>query len=632
MSFFKQGYLKLPVLFYDILAIPMAWYFAYWARSNMQFFPNALLPGQSGKTLMVLICLQVICYHHFKVYRGLWRYASIDDVERIVRAVASASILIIPIIYLSLLDQIPRSILPLYAITLMTLLFGGRFCVRHIWDKQQKKSKDKNVQRVFIIGAGRAGESLIRELKRLPNYHPVGVVDDSLNKHGLDIHGVRVLGTIRELPQLVSVHEIDLLLIAIPSASSSLMRRIVKYCNQTGLPYRTLPSVQSIASGRIEVNALRTVNLEDLLGRAQVKICWDQIKTNIQYKRVLVTGGGGSIGSELCRQIANLQPESLLILDSNEYNLYKIEQEFQSEFPDTNIQIALMSVTDVAGIRAIFSDFKPQIVFHAAAYKHVPMLEKQIRMAVYNNVLGTQLIAETSVDMGVDKFILISTDKAVNPTNVMGATKRVAEIYCQNLNRRVKTQFITVRFGNVLGSTGSVVPLFQQQLSEGGPLTVTHPDIQRYFMTIPEATQLILQAMILGQGGEIFVLDMGDPIKISYLAEQMIRLSGKEPGTDIKIHYTGLRPGEKLTEELFHGSEQLVETDHEKLFQAQHREIDWNELIHVFKLIHHAIDMVHEKELFILLKNLVPEFQLQDQSNPLVYKINEPVSSSEVFL
>lgn len=613
MSFFKQGYLKLPVLLYDILAIPMAWYFAYWARANMQFFPNALLREQSGKTLLVLICLQVACYHHFKVYRGLWRYASIDDVERIVRAVASASILIIPIIYLSLLDQIPRSILPLYAITLITLLFAGRFCVRHLWDKRQKKSKGKDVQRVFIIGAGRAGESLIRELKRLPNYLPVGIVDDSLNKQGLDVHGVRVLGTIRELPSLLEQHKVDLLLIAIPSASSSLMRRIVKYCNQTGLPYRTLPSVQSIASGRIEINALRTVNLEDLLGRAQVKICWEQIKTNIQHKRVLVTGGGGSIGSELCRQIANLQPESLLILDSNEYNLYKIEQEFQTQYPDTPIQIALMNVTDTAGIRALFLDFRPQIVFHAAAYKHVPMLENQIRMAVHNNVLGTQLIAETSVQVGVDKFILISTDKAVNPTNVMGATKRIAEIYCQNLNKRVTTQFITVRFGNVLGSTGSVVPLFQQQLSQGGPLTVTHPDIQRYFMTIPEATQLILQAMILGQGGEIFVLDMGDPIKISYLAEQMIRLSGKEPGKDIQICYTGLRPGEKLTEELFHGSEQLVETDHEKLFQAQHRELDWNELTNVFKLIHHAIERVQVEELFILLKNLVPEFQIQNQ-------------------
>lgn len=611
MQFFKQGYSKFLALFYDIMAIPVAWYFAYWARANMQFLSHSILQTQSSKTLLTLICLQVGCYYHFKVYRGLWRYASIDDVARIVRSVLSASILIIPIIYLSLLDHIPRSILPLYAITLITLLFGGRFCVRHIWDKRQKRSESKDIQRVFVIGAGAAGESLIRELKRIPNYLPVGVIDDSVAKLGVDIHGVRVLGEICDLPALVSRHRVDLLIIAIPSASSSLMRRIVMYCNQTNLPYRTLPSMQSIASGRVEINALRTVNLEDLLGRAQVKIDWDQIKADVENKRVLVTGGGGSIGSELCRQIANLQPERLLILDNNEYNLYKIEQEFQTEYPDTQIEIALLHITDAAGIDHLFQSFKPEIVFHAAAYKHVPMLETHVRMAAHNNVLGTQLLAEASVRVGVKKFILISSDKAVNPTNIMGATKRVAEIYCQNLSKRVSTQFITVRFGNVLGSTGSVVPLFQQQLSQGGPLTVTHPDIQRYFMTIPEATQLILQAMVLGSGGEIFVLDMGDPIKISYLAEQMIRLSGKEPGKDIEICYTGLRPGEKLTEELFHGSEKLVETDHKKLFKAQHRTIDWEELTEAFKLIRSSIENVQNDEILILLKNLVPEFQVQ---------------------
>ncbi len=611
MQFFKQGYSKFLALFYDIMAIPVAWYFAYWARANMQFFNHSILQTQSSKTLLTLICLQVGCYYHFKVYRGLWRYASIDDVARIVRSVVCASLLIIPIIYLSLWNHIPRSILPLYAITLITLLFGGRFCVRHIWDKRQKRSENKDIQRVFVIGAGAAGESLIRELKRIPNYLPVGVIDDSVAKLGVDIHGVRVLGEIRHLPELVKRHRVDLLMIAIPSASSSLMRRIVMYCNQTNLPYRTLPSMQSIASGRVEVNALRTVNLEDLLGRAQVKIHWDHIKADVENRRVLVTGGGGSIGSELCRQIAGLKPERLLILDNNEYNLYKIEQEFQTEYPHTSIEIALLHITDAAGIEHLFQSFKPEIVFHAAAYKHVPMLETQIRMAAHNNVLGTQLLAEASVRIGVKKFILISTDKAVNPTNIMGATKRVAEIYCQNLSKRVSTQFITVRFGNVLGSTGSVVPLFQQQLSQGGPLTVTHPDIQRYFMTIPEATQLILQAMVLGVGGEIFVLDMGDPIKISYLAEQIIRLSGKEPGKDIEICYTGLRPGEKLTEELFHGSEKLVETDHEKLFKAQHRAIDWDELINAFQLIRSSIEKVQNDEILILLKNLVPEFQIQ---------------------
>lgn len=608
MLFLKKGYSKLPTLAFDFLAIPIAWYFAYWLRANMQFLPSGLLKPQSLYTLAVLIVVQVGCYYRFKVYRGLWRFSSIDDVERIIRSVISAVILIIPVLYLSMLDRLPRSILPLYAITLVTLLCGGRLCVRQLWDKRYNSLKTNEVKRVLIIGAGQAGESLLRDLKRSPAYLPIGMLDDNLSKRGLDIHGVLVLGTIAELPKLVIEHHIDLIFIAIPSAGSSLMRRVVNYCEQTGIPFRTLPSIQTIASGRVEVNSLRTVNIEDLLGRDQVIIHWDKIESNIHDKRVLVTGGGGSIGSELCRQIALFKPSKLLILDNNEFNLYSIEQEFITKFPDVAIQLALMNVTDVIGIDHLFGTFKPEIVFHAAAYKHVPMLETQIRVAVYNNVIGTQIIAEASVKVHAAKFILISSDKAVNPTNVMGTTKRAAEIYCQNLNKRVRTQFITVRFGNVLGSTGSVVPLFQQQLDNGGPLTVTHPDMQRYFMTIPEATQLILQAMVNGQGGEIFVLDMGDPIKISYLAEQMIRLTGKEPGKDIHIKYTGLRPGEKLFEELFHDSELLVETEHEKLFQAQFRQIDWNELSDVFRLINQACATQQTDELLVLLKNLVPEF------------------------
>ncbi|MDP3561864.1 MAG: nucleoside-diphosphate sugar epimerase/dehydratase [Legionellaceae bacterium] len=608
MLFWKKGYLKLPTLAYDIIAIPIAWYFAYWLRSNMQFLPHGLLKSQSLYTLALLIVVQVGCYYHFKVYRGLWRFSSIDDVERIVRSVLSTTILVIPILYLSMLDHIPRSILPLYSITLVILLCGGRFCVRHFWDKRLNVSKTNDVQRVFIIGAGQAGESLLRELKRLPNYLPIGMIDDSLNKRGLDIHGVRVLGTISDLPNLAIINHIDLIFIAIPSASSSLMRRIVNYCEQTKIPFRTLPSMQAITSGRVEVNLLRTVSIEDLLGRDQVKIHWDKIAANIENKRVLVTGGGGSIGSELCRQIASFKPSKLLILDSNEFNLYNIEREFQIQFPNILIELTLVNVTDVVGVNHVFESFKPEIVFHAAAYKHVPMLEGQIRVAVQNNVIGTQIVAQASVEVGAAKFILISSDKAVNPTNVMGTTKRVAEIYCQNLDKRVATEFITVRFGNVLGSTGSVVPLFQQQLERGGPLTVTHPDMQRYFMTIPEATQLILQAMVNGQGGEIFVLNMGDPVKISYLAEQMIRLMGKEPGKDIEIKYTGLRPGEKLFEELFHDSELLVETEHEKLFQAKYRETDWNELTDALHLIHQACESQQTEELLFLLKNLVPEF------------------------
>ena len=462
--------------------------------------------------------------------------------------------------------------------------------------------------RVLIVGAGQAAESLIRDLKRSSAYLPLGIVDDSQRKRGLEVHGVRVLGTIPSLPEWVRNYNIDMIFIAIPSAGSHAMRRIVEYCELCAIPFHTLPSLHALATGQVEVNALRQVNIDDLLGRDPVHLNWDKIAVAIHGMRVLVTGGGGSIGSELCRQIMALQPAKLMVVDSCEYNLYRIDQELRAQNPMAMIQRALISVTDAVAVDEVFSQFKPDIVFHAAAYKHVPLLEDQIRIAVQNNVLGTQIVAQASVTVGAEKFILISTDKAVNPTNIMGTTKRVAEIYCQNLNADVNTQFITVRFGNVLGSMGSVVPLFQKQLEQGGPLTVTHPDIERYFMTIPEASQLILQAMVSGLGGEIFVLDMGEPIKISYLAEQMIRLAGKIPGKDIQIQYTGLRPGEKLFEELFHDSEKLEQTVHEKLFKARFREIDWEALTQTLRMMNTACMVHQDDELLILLKSLVPEF------------------------
>jgi len=607
--YWKKIYSKLPVISFDTLSIPLAWYLAYWLRYNMHPFPTSLTTTYSLTALSILTIIQVACYYHFKVYRGLWRFSSLNDVARILRAVTCAIILVIPVLYLtSLLQHIPRSVLPLYGIILVTLLCGARLLLRSHWDKRSKHQDLGEIKRVLIVGAGQAGEGLIRDLKRMQSYYPVGLVDDNPRKRGLEVHGVRVLGTISKLDDLVIKHQVDLIFIAIPSARSAAMRKIVNQCERCNIPFRTLPSIQALASGRVEVNALREVNIEDLLGRDQVKLNWDKIAANIQGRRVLVTGAGGSIGSELCRQIMALHPETLLVLDNNEFNLYKIEQELNAYFPEIKVEIGLVSVTDSVAIKHIFQQFKPEIVFHAAAYKHVPMLEEQVRVAVQNNVLGTQIVAEASAAVLALKFILISTDKAVNPTNVMGTTKRVAEIYCQNLNSRVSTQFITVRFGNVLGSVGSVVPLFQKQLQSGGPLTVTHPDIQRYFMTIPEASQLILQAMVNGTGGEIFVLDMGEPIKIKYLAEQMIRLAGKEPGKDISIQYTGLRPGEKLFEELFHASEQLVQTEHEKLFKAKFRQMDWHELTQTMRMLIAASTAHQDDELLVLLKSLVPEF------------------------
>lgn len=609
---------KLPTLAFDVLAIPVAWYLAYWLRYNMHPFPKSVFSVDSLNAIAILIVMQVGCYYYFKVYRGLWRFSSLGDVTRIIQAVVAAVVLSIPLFYLfSILHYIPRSVLPLYAINLVAILSGARVLMRQYWQKRSHHEEEFAVRRVLIVGAGQAGESLIRDLKRSRLYQPVGLVDDNVSKRGLEVHGVRVVASTRELPEAVEHTKADLIFIAIPTARSAVMRRIVSHCERSGVSFRTLPSIQAIASGQVEVNALRAVNIEDLLGRDQVELNWDKISASITQRKVLVTGGGGSIGSELCRQILQLNPAKLLILDNSEFNLYSIELELKERFPHIPIELALVSVTDVVAVESTVSQFKPDIVFHAASYKHVPMLEDQIRIAVQNNVIGTQVVAQASVQAEVKKFILISTDKAVNPSNIMGTTKRVAEIYCQNLNERTNTQFITVRFGNVLGSVGSVVPLFKNQLQKGGPLTVTHPDIQRYFMTISEACQLILQAMVNGWGGEIFVLDMGEPVKITYLAEQMIRLAGKEPNKDIHIKYTGLRPGEKLFEELFHSSELLEQTAHEKLFQAKFRKINWNELTESMQMLKGACDANQNDELFVLLKSLVPEFHQEATASSL---------------
>jgi FlaA1/EpsC-like NDP-sugar epimerase len=611
--FVRKLFLKLPVILFDVAAITLAWYGAYWLRYNMQPFPKMLTSMHSFTALALLITMQNACFFYFKTYRGLWRYFSLNDVLRIIKAALCALMLVIPVFYLtSILHHLPRTILPLYGMILITLLCSGRLVTRIYWDRRARGQNASEMKRVLIVGAGRAGEGLVRDLKRSNYYNPVGFVDDNVSKRGLEVHGVPVLGTISQIADSVSEYSIDLIFIAIPSARSATMRRIVTYCENSNVPFRTLPSISALASGNVEVNALRPVNLEDLLGRDEVTLQWDKLSAGIAGKRVLVTGGGGSIGSELCRQIMALNPASLILVENSEFNLYQIEQELHKQFPSIPIKLSLASITDEVAIRRLFAEFLPELVFHAAAYKHVPLLQEQLRVAVLNNVLGTQIVAKASAFFEVEKFVLISSDKAVNPTNIMGTTKRVAEIYCQNMDKQVKTQFITVRFGNVLGSAGSVVPLFQKQLKMGGPLTVTHPEMQRYFMTIPEACQLILQAMVNGVGGEIFVLDMGEPVKITYLAEQMIRLVGKEPGKDIMIEYTGLRPGEKLFEELFHESEHLAPTEHEKLFKAKFRELNWEELSQTMHLLNRACVEYQNDELFILLKSLVPELSTVD--------------------
>ncbi|HXH65312.1 MAG TPA: nucleoside-diphosphate sugar epimerase/dehydratase, partial [Mariprofundaceae bacterium] len=450
---------------------------------------------------------------------------------------------------------------------------------------------------------------LVRDLLRGGAYIPVGFLDDAADKQHRDIHGVPVLGRLADLADVASRQEIDVVLLAMPSAPAPVLRKVVEQCQKLNLACRTLPSVREMAHGKVEVSRLRKVQIDDLLGREIIRIDNPEIQGFIRGRCVMITGAGGSIGSELCRQVAEYQPAALVLVDHGEFNLYRIEQELANLDPVPAFHAHLGDIRDIARMRWLFARYRPDVVLNAAAYKHVPMVEDNPIEGVKTNVLGTCQLADLAVEFGVGTFVQVSTDKAVNPANVMGATKRAAEIYCQNLDARAEdTAFITTRFGNVLGSAGSVVPLFEEQIRHGGPVTVTHPEITRYFMTIPEAVSLILQAGSMGRGGEIFVLDMGEPVRIVDLAEQMIRLSGLEPGRDIEVRFTGLRPGEKLYEELFHQSEDLTGTRHPKLMLAASRSMAWRDVQGHLKRLSEAVAEGDVDQVRLLLRRMIPEY------------------------
>lgn len=553
---------------HDLLAIPIAWLGAFWLRFNMEG-SSLEFSGPALKALLVVLIIQGFFFWQFGLYRGIWRFASLPDLVRIIKSVAVGVVVTAIILFqFTRMEGIPRSVPIIYGLLLLTLIGGPRFIYRLIKDHKFYSGEGK---KALIVGAGSSGEMLVRDLLRdqKPEYEPVGFVDDDAKKRGQEIHGIRVLGSTEDIASLVS--NVDVILLALPSARSKDIRRIVSICEGTGIPFRTLSRPEDLAGAKGASRALRDVKIDDLLGREPVSLEWQAIRESSYGRCVLVTGGGGSIGSELCRQIANLNPARLIILDQSEFNLYTIDLELRRKYPHLSFISMLGDVGDAVLTEKVLREYRPDIVFHAAAYKHVPMLEEHVRAAVRNNVIATRTLARLVDKYDGKSFVLISTDKAVNPSNVMGATKLIAESYCQSLNQHSKTQFITVRFGNVLGSAGSVIPLFQKQIKEGGPVTVTDPSVTRYFMTIPEAAQLILQASSIGHGGEIFVLDMGEPVNIKYLAEQLILLSGKKPGDDIEIVYTGLRPGEKQFEELFHKEEELIETSHPKTLLARSR-------------------------------------------------------------
>jgi len=610
---------------HDLIWVPVAVWAAFWLRFNLEGVPSYYM--QSVHLLIaVSLPLQLIVFWYFGLYRGVWRFASLPDLVRIGQAVAIGTFLTFLAIFIwDRLAGVPRSVLVLYPVILALGLALPRLFYRWLKDRSLHLSRVR--PRALIIGAGSAGEQLVRELLKSGPYAAVGFLDDAGRRQGQELHGVRVIGRLEELPKVLKSYAVEVVLLAIPSAPRQLVKQVNEQCRMLGIPCRTLPSLAELADGRVAVSQLREVTIEDVLGREAVSLDDAAIAAFITGKCVMVTGAGGSIGSELCRQVRRAGAAKLVMVEHSEFNLYSIEQELregEGAMPAGSCVPLLGDVRDADRMCWIFETYRPQVLFHAAAYKHVPLVEENPAEGTRTNLHGTAQMADLSVEFGVEKMVLVSTDKAVNPANVMGATKRAAEIYCQNLAVRSKaTAFITTRFGNVLGSAGSVVPKFRKQIADGGPVTVTHPDMTRYFMTIPEAVSLILQAGAMGEGGEIFVLDMGEPVKIVDLAEQMIRLSGFTPGVDIAIEFTGLRPGEKMYEELFHDAEALQPTHHAKIMLARSRVVDWDEFTAQVRQLREACTRRELGEVRRLLKVLVPEFK-PDEPKPDEPQPDEP--------
>lgn len=595
---------RLLVIMHDLGMAIIAWFSAWWIRYNLAFpFPEWQV---CLYTLPFVLFIQTAIFWRFSLYRGIWRFASLPDLWNIFRAaILGAMIITLCLFIVFRLEGVPRSVLVLYPMLLIILLGGPRLGYRLWKDRSLNLIAGSSGRSIFIIGAGRAGEMLAREMLREGSYTPIGFIDDNPALARSEIHGIRVLGPVADLEFFTSKYSPEFIVIAVPSASNEQMQRIVEQVKNTKLPIRTLPKLNEMISGSPSLKELREVSIEDLLGRDRIELDWMLLQQGISSKTVMVTGGGGSIGSELCRQICGLNPEHLIILDRSEFNLYRILQELDTYKDKFRLTGVLADICDKDKIDQLFRQHKPQLIFHAAAYKHVPILENECREAVRNNIFGTIYTADAAEKYHADKFILISTDKAVNPVNVLGSTKRLAEMFCESRNRKGKTRFITVRFGNVLGSDGSVVPLFQQQIRNGGPITVTHPEVSRYFMTIRESCQLILQTAVMGQGGEIYVLDMGTPVKILYLAEQMIKLTNPWPDKNIEIRITGLRPGEKLHEELFYADEQKIRTSHEKILIARHPEINAKQLLGIIGELDSACSVFDDVRIKRLLHSAV---------------------------
>jgi len=559
---------------HDMCACAAAWLTAYWLRFNLEVPDFYMIVAI--ESLAVVVPIHAALFWWLGLYRGIWRYASLPDLQRIVLAVGVGAV-VAPTMLFLLRIPIPRSVAIMSPILLMMIMGGSRIAYRAWKEGRLGLVAPGGAEPVAVIGAEEAAVNLIKDLARSTQWNVVGVFSDDATRVGRQLHGVNVLGLLEDVPRWRAELGYSQAIIAMPEATRAARRRAVEICSQSAIKVLTVPSAEDLVSGRVTVSQVRHVELDDLLGRDPVQLDAAGMRGWLSGQVALVTGAGGSIGSELCRQVARFGPRKLVLFEANEYALYTIEQEFALKYPGTSVVAVVGDVKDAVRVEQIVRAHAPSVIFHAAAYKHVPLMESNNAwLAVLNNVAGTRVMARAAVAGGVEKFVLVSTDKAVNPTNVMGASKRLAEMVCQALQQTAGTRFVMVRFGNVLGSTGSVIPKFREQLARGGPLTVTHPEITRYFMSIPEAVQLVMQAGLMGKGGEIFVLDMGEPVRIADLARDLIKLSGFTE-EEIRIVYTGLRPGEKLYEEVLADDENVLPTPHPKLKVARARseDSDW---------------------------------------------------------
>ncbi|WP_298202074.1 nucleoside-diphosphate sugar epimerase/dehydratase [Desulfosporosinus sp.] len=555
--------------------------------------------------------IYLLTFSLFGLYNRLWQYASISELLSILYAVAVGTSSVVLVIYFLAPMRYPNTVAVLFWLTTTFLIGGSRFLGRILQDGVFNVRVPGIPKRVLIIGAGDAGALGIRELKN-SNYkegYPVGIIDDAPQKQKLKLMGIPVLGTRADIPRVVKAHKVEEVIIAMPSAPGNVIRDITEICEKNDVVIKIIPGIYNYFSGQVDTLKIREVQIEDLLGRDQVNLDIEEVAGYLAGETVLVTGAGGSIGSELCRQISRFNPERLILVGRGENSIFDIEQELRSDSPGINLITEILDVRDREKVELVFRKYKPGVVFHAAAHKHVPLMERNPEEALKNNILGTYNVAEISDLTQVKTFVLISTDKAINPTSIMGATKRVAEMIIQSLDRRSQTRYVAVRFGNVLGSRGSVIPTFKKQIAKGGPVTVTHPEMIRYFMTIPEAAQLVIQAGAMARGGEVFILDMGKPVKIVDLAQDLIRLSGFEVGVDIKIEFTGIRPGEKLYEELLTAEEGTTSTKHQRIFVARPSEVDVAGIEGLVQMIRERGSHLEREEIVEELGRIVVGFQ-----------------------